>query len=107
MASVTLLYLSMRIPNIYGIIRLLPNLLCFIFQRFQTLVVRQFSLKIKSVQTDWGGEYRKLNKFFQTIGIHHWLICPHTHEQNGTVERRYRHIVKTGLTLLGQCSAPL
>jgi histone deacetylase 1/2 len=52
------------------------------FQCFQTLVECQFSLKIKSVQTDWGGEYRKLNKFFQTIGIHHRLICPHTHEQN-------------------------
>jgi histone deacetylase 1/2 len=77
------------------------------FQRFQTLVECQFSLKIKSVQTDWGGEYRKLNKFFQTIGIHHRLICPHTHKQNGTVERRQRHIVETGLTLLGQCSAPL
>jgi len=37
------------------------------FQRFQTLVERQFSLKIKSVQTDWGGEYHKLNKFFQTL----------------------------------------
>jgi histone deacetylase 1/2 len=34
------------------------------FQRFQTLVELQFSLKIKSIQTDWGGEYRKLNKFF-------------------------------------------
>jgi histone deacetylase 1/2 len=34
------------------------------FQRFQTLVERQFFLKIKSVQTDWGGEYHKLNKFF-------------------------------------------
>jgi histone deacetylase 1/2 len=50
------------------------------FQCFQTLVERQFSLKIKSVQTDWGGEYYKLNKFFQAIGIHHRLICPHTHE---------------------------
>ena len=76
------------------------------FQHFQTLVERQFSLKIKSVQTDWGGEYCKLNKFFQTIGIHHRLICPHTHEQNGTVERRHWHIVETSLTLLGQCSAP-
>jgi hypothetical protein len=90
MASAILLFLSMRIPNIYGIIRLLRNLMFFsTFQRFQTLVERQFSLKIKFVQTDWGSEYRKLNKFFQTIGIHHRLICPHTHEQNGTVERRH------------------
>jgi len=77
-----------------------------VFHQFQTLVERQFSLKIKSVQTDWGDEYRKLSTFFQTIGIHHRLICPHTHEQNGTVERRHRHIVETSLTLLGQCKAP-
>jgi len=44
--------------------------------------------------------------FFQTVGIHHRLICPHTHEQNGTVERHHRHIVETGLTFLGQCKAP-
>jgi hypothetical protein len=81
--------------------------MCSIFQRFQTLVVRQFSLKIKYVQTDWGVEYCKLNKFFQTICIHHRLIWPHTHEQNGIGECRNRHIVKTSLTLLGQCSAPL
>jgi len=77
----------------------------YIFHQFQTLVERQFLLKIKSVQTDWGGEYCKLSIFFQTVGIHHRLICPHTHEQNGTVERRHRHIVETGLTLLGQCKA--
>ena len=35
-----------------------------IFHCFQTLVERQFSLKIKSVQTDWGGEYHKSNKIF-------------------------------------------
>jgi len=77
-----------------------------VFHQFQTLVERQFSLKIKSFQTDWGDEYRKLSIFFQTVGIHHRLICPHTHEQNGTVERRHRHTVETGLTLLGQCKAP-
>jgi histone deacetylase 1/2 len=69
--------------------------------------VHWFSHKIKFVQTFWGGEYRKLNSFFQTIGIHHQLICPHTYEQNGSVECRHSHIVETGLTLLGQCSASL
>jgi histone deacetylase 1/2 len=97
----------MRIQNIYVIILLLPNHVFSIFQRFQLLVERQFSHKIKSVQTDWGGEYRKLNIFFQTIGIHHRLICPHTYKQNDSVERRHRYIVETGLTLLGQCSTLL
>ena len=78
-----------------------------VFHQFQVFVERQFSRKIKSVQTDWGGEYRKLNSFFKTIGIHHRLICPHTHEQNGTVECRHRHIVEAGLTLLGLCKTPL
>jgi hypothetical protein len=77
------------------------------FHHFQVLVERQFSRKIKSVQTNWNDEYCKLNSFFQTISIHHMLICPHTHEQNDTVERRHWHIFETGLTLLGKCSAQL
>jgi histone deacetylase 1/2 len=78
-----------------------------VFHQFQVLVVRQFSHKIKSVQTDWGGEYCKLNSFFKTIGIHHHIKCPYTQEQNGTVKRRHRHIVEIGLTLLCHCKAPL
>ena len=35
-----------------------------IFYHFQTLVECQFSCKIKSIQTDWGGEYSKLNQLF-------------------------------------------
>ena len=77
-----------------------------VFHRFKNFVERQFSLQIKSIQINWGSEYHKLSIFFQTIGIHHHLICPHTREQNGTKERRHRHIIETGLTLLGQCKAP-
>ena len=77
-----------------------------IFHHFQTLVEHQFSCKIKSIQIDWGGEYHKLHQFFQIIGIHHRLICSHTHEQNDTFERRHQHIIEIGLTFLGQCSAP-
>jgi len=51
-----------------------------IFLQFQALVKPQFTTKIKSVQTNWGGEYRKLNTYFKIISIHHHLIYPHTHE---------------------------
>jgi len=78
-----------------------------IFHQFQALVECQFSLKIKYVQTDWGGEYQKFNTYFKMIGIHLRVICPHTHEQNDMVERRHRHIVETRLTLFGQCNTPL
>jgi len=77
------------------------------FQEFQQLVERQFNKKIKSIQTDWGGEYQALNSFFKCVGIVHRVSCPHAHQQNGSVERRHRHIVEMGLTLLSHSSMPL
>jgi hypothetical protein len=59
------------------------------------------------MQTDWGGEYQKLNPLFQRIGISHHVSCPHAHQQNGSAERKHRHIVEVGLTLLAQASMPL
>jgi len=35
------------------------------------------------------------------------LISPHTHEQNGPIKRKYRHINETDLTLLAGSSLPL
>ncbi|KAM0012969.1 putative RNA-directed DNA polymerase [Helianthus debilis subsp. tardiflorus] len=76
------------------------------FKTFLTLVERQFNTKLKSVQTDWGGEFRNLSSFFTSLGIIHRRSCPYTSAQNGTVERRNRHVVETGLTLLAQANLP-
>lgn len=35
------------------------------------------------------------------------MSCPHAHQQNGSAERKHRHIVKVGLALLAQASMPL
>jgi hypothetical protein len=78
-----------------------------IFPKFQAYVECLFDCKIKSIQTDCGGEYKKLRHLFTTHGIHHRITCPHTHEQNRFVERKHRHIVEMGLTLLAHSSAPL
>jgi hypothetical protein len=59
------------------------------------------------MQTDWGGEYEKLNSFFQKIGITHHVSCPHAHQQNGSAERKHRHIVEVGLAFLANASMPL
>ena len=59
------------------------------------------------MQTDWGGEYEKLNSFFQKHGISHHVSCPHAHQQNGSAERKHRHIVEVGLALLANASMPL
>ena len=77
-------------------------------QTFKTMTELQFDTQIKkSVQIDWGGEFRALTSFFQTHGIIHKLICPHTHHPNGVVERKHKLIVELGLTLLKQTSLPL
>lgn len=47
------------------------------FHEFQNLVERLFDRKIIAVQTDWGGEYKKLNSFFDKIGISHHISCPY------------------------------
>jgi histone deacetylase 1/2 len=73
-----------------------------IFYKFQKRVELLLDRKIKCVQSDWGGEYRRLHKFFENNGIAHHISCPHTHQQNGSVERKHRHIVETGLSLLAQ-----
>jgi histone deacetylase 1/2 len=77
------------------------------FSDFQNLVERQFGRKILKVQSDWGGEYQTLNSFFRRIGIEHQISCPHTHQQNGFAERKHRHIVEIGLSLLAHASMPL
>jgi histone deacetylase 1/2 len=78
-----------------------------VFKNYQTLVERKFSAKILTLQSDWGGEYEKLNSCFRQIGIEHHVSCPHAHQQNGSAERKHRHIVEVGLSLLANASMPL
>jgi histone deacetylase 1/2 len=77
-----------------------------VFIQFQAHVERILHHKIIHLQSDWGGEYRNLNTFFQKQGIVHRVACPHTHQQNGAAERKHHHIVETGLTLLAHASVP-
>ena len=77
------------------------------FHDFQNHVERTFDKKILALQSDWGGEYQKLNSFFQRIGIEHHVSCPHAHQQNGSAERKHRHIIEVGLSLLAHAHMPL
>ncbi|KAG8475464.1 hypothetical protein CXB51_032333 [Gossypium anomalum] len=40
-------------------------------------------------------------------GIIHRVSCPHTSKQNGVAERKHRHVVETGLTVLAQANLPI
>jgi histone deacetylase 1/2 len=78
-----------------------------VFHNFMNLVERKFNKKIVTMQTDWRGEHEKLNPFSQKLGITHHVSCLHAHQQNGSAERKHRHIVEVGLALLSKASMPL
>jgi hypothetical protein len=69
-----------------------------VFLKFQTMIEQLLNTKIESVQIDWGGEYRNLNTYFQSIGIIHRVSYPHTHQQQGCVERKHRHLIDNSST---------
>lgn len=82
-------------------------LLCFV--KFKKNVENQLERRIKILQTDGGGEFisSNLKTLLEQSGIQHQISCPHTPQQNGVVERKYRHVVETGLTLLFQSNEPM
>ncbi|XP_039011611.1 uncharacterized protein LOC120140699 [Hibiscus syriacus] len=53
---------------------------------FKHMVETQFSLPIKAIQSDWGGEYRNWKEELAHAGVLHRVTCPHLSEQNGVVE---------------------
>jgi hypothetical protein len=77
------------------------------FEEFHSLVERLFNRKIIVVQSNWGGEYERLNSIFHMLAISLLVSCPHAHQQNGATKHKHRHIVDMGLTLLAHASMPL
>jgi hypothetical protein len=76
-----------------------------IFLKFQGMVEHLLNSKIKSVQTNWGAEYRNHHTYFQSIGIIHRISCPHTHQQ-GCAKRKHRYLIDTTLALLAESHLP-
>jgi hypothetical protein len=66
------------------------------------MVENQFFTTIKQLQFDGGGEYNSLQfqSFLHKYRIIHRKFCSHTSQQNGLAERKLRHVLETGLTLL-------
>ena len=77
-----------------------------VFIQFKLYVETQTSHILKSIQTDNAKEFLSLKTYFASHGIHHCLICPHTHDQNGSIECKHRHIANMGLSLLAGASFP-
>jgi len=78
---IIMLALLMTLANTLGSISSRRSLMFFqVFKNFKSFVERQFNTKILAMQTDWSGEYRNLNSYFQELGIAHHVSCPHAHQ---------------------------
>ncbi|CAA7042354.1 unnamed protein product [Microthlaspi erraticum] len=80
-----------------------------VFVAFQKLVETQFGSKIKVFQSDGGGEFinKRLQQHLVECGIKHLVSYPYTPQQNGLAERKHRHVVELGLSMLFHSNTPL
>jgi len=107
--NVTLFALWMIIVIILGFFF---SLLCkfevlTLFTKIKLFVENYFHSSIKSIQTDGGGEFIPVQRLLSAHAISYRYTCPHTHHQNGSVQRKLQHIVDNGLALLNHASVPL
>ncbi|GKU93013.1 hypothetical protein SLEP1_g6653 [Rubroshorea leprosula] len=79
-----------------------------VFQKFQKMIVNQFDKNIQVFQSDGGGEFssKAFVNYLAECGIKQQVSCPGNPEQNGTAERKHKHIVETGLTMLLHANMP-
>ena len=73
------------------------------------MIHTQFSLPIKTIRTNCGGEFtsNQFNQFCASKGMIHQVSCPHTPQQNGVAERKHKHLVQCALALLSQSTLPM
>lgn len=74
---------------------------------FFAMIERQFTKKVKTIQSDNGNEFMCLTKYFQDSGIIHETLCVHTPQQNGRAERKHRHILNIARALRFQAHLPI
>ncbi|XP_072061949.1 uncharacterized protein [Arachis hypogaea] len=78
-----------------------------VFKYFQQMVKLQLNSKIKMFQSNNAAEYVSRAKDLQVQGIMHRFSCPHEHQQNGSAERKYRHVVEKALAILAGAGMPM
>ncbi|KAI0499192.1 hypothetical protein KFK09_020094 [Dendrobium nobile] len=78
------------------------------FQQFHNLVKNKFGTNIQTLRCDGGGEFTstKFRNYLLNQGITHQVSCPYTSEQNGTAERKHRHLLDSTRTLLHAAYLP-
>jgi len=76
---------------------------------FISMAKTQFGKQVKVVRMDNGTEFKSwpMKSFYREEGIIHQTSCVNTPQQNGRVERKYRHILNVARALRFQANLPL
>lgn len=74
---------------------------------FLALTERQFSTKLKTIQSYNGTEFMCLTQIFKEQGVVHETSCVHTPQKNRRADRKYRHILNVARTLRFQANLPI
>lgn len=79
-----------------------------IFENFHKMVQTQFQSNIQILRTDNGGEYfhHTLGTYLAKNGIVHQTSCPYSPRQNGTTERKNRHLLEVIRALMLSMNVP-
>jgi transposase InsO family protein len=72
-----------------------------VIPKFSKMIITQFNTQVKVFHSDNGREFKNqsLAKFFEENGILHQTSCTYTPQQNGTAERKNRHILEVARAL--------
>ena len=80
-----------------------------VFIAYKALVEKHFQTPLTTLYSDKDGEFIALRSYLTEHGIAHLTTPPgppHTPEHNGLSERKHRHVVETGMTLMSQAGIP-
>src|SRR4051812_24684331 len=72
------------------------------------MIFTQFQKRIKIFRSDGAKEFLSfsMQNLLKSHGTIHQQSCPHTHQQNGTVERKHCHLLDVTRSLLLSASVP-
>ncbi|PKU85121.1 Retrovirus-related Pol polyprotein from transposon TNT 1-94 [Dendrobium catenatum] len=78
------------------------------FKQLHNLIKNKFGYSIQTIRSDGGGEFNstEFKQYMINNDITHQVSCPHTPEQNGTAERKHRHLLETTRALLHAADLP-
>lgn len=79
-----------------------------LFQTLDRLIETQFSVRIKTLHSDNGGEYvnTQMTAYLSQRGIIHHTIVPHRHQMNGIAERANRSAADAVRAMLADAHLP-